>query len=83
MLRQLAQCENATPGQVALAWLLAQKPWVVPNPGTRRVDHLQENLGALQVSFAPEELQRIDGLLARIRVHGGRMSPKYMSEVEQ
>jgi aryl-alcohol dehydrogenase-like predicted oxidoreductase len=78
-----AERKRATPAQIALAWLLAQKPWVVPIPGTRRTDHLEENLGAIQVELTPAELQEMEAKLANIKVHGGRMSAKYMVEVEQ
>ena len=51
LLKRFAEKENATPAQVAIAWLLAQKPWIVPIPGTRRLDHLEENLGATNVQL--------------------------------
>ena len=51
LLKRFAAKENATPAQVALAWLLARKPWIVPIPGTRRLDHLEENLGAINVQL--------------------------------
>ena len=66
-----------------LAWLLAQKPWIVPTPGTRRVDHLEENLGAIRGELTPADLREIETALSQIDVHGGRMSAKYMAEVEQ
>ena len=56
---------------------------IVPIPGTRRLDHLEENLGATQVELTPADLKEIDGELSRIEVHGGRMSAKYMVEVEE
>jgi aryl-alcohol dehydrogenase-like predicted oxidoreductase len=83
LLARVAQQKGATPAQIALAWLLARKPWIVPIPGTRRVDHLEENLGAVRVELTPTDLQEIEAELARIRVHGGRMSAKYMAEVEE
>ena len=82
LLAKVAQRKGATPAQVALAWLLAQKPWIVPIPGTRRVDHLDENLGSIQVELTRADLQDMDAELARIEVRGGRMSAKYMTEVE-
>ena len=83
LLVRVGQRKGATPAQIALAWLLAQKPWIVPIPGTRRVDHLQENLGAIQVELTPADLQEMDAELSKIKVHGGRMAAKYMAEVEE
>jgi aryl-alcohol dehydrogenase-like predicted oxidoreductase len=83
LLVRVAQRKGATPAQIALAWLLAQKPWIVPIPGTRRVDHLEENLAAVHVELTLADLQGIDADLAKIEVHGGRMSAKYMVEVEE
>ena len=83
LLTRVAQREGATPAQIALAWLLAQKPWIVPIPGTRRVDHLEENLGAIRVELTPADLQEMEAALSKIKVHGGRMAAKYMVEVEE
>jgi len=83
LLVRIAQRKGATPSQIALAWLLAQKPWIVPIPGTRRVDHLKENLGAAHVELAPPDIQEIDVELSKITVYGGRMSAKFMVEVEE
>jgi aryl-alcohol dehydrogenase-like predicted oxidoreductase len=83
VLRRFAAKKNATPAQMALAWLLAQKPWIVPIPGTRSLEHLEENLGATRVELMPADVQEIEAELARITVHGGRMSAKYMVEVEE
>ncbi len=83
LLVKVGQRKGATPSQVALAWLFAQKPWIVPIPGTRRVDHLEENLGAVHVELTPTDLREIDAELSKIKVHGGRMSAKYMAEVEE
>ena len=83
LLRRFAEKKNATPAQIALAWLLAQKPWIVPIPGTRNIDHLEENLGAINVQLTPADLREIETAFSKIKVHGGRMSEKYMREVEQ
>jgi aryl-alcohol dehydrogenase-like predicted oxidoreductase len=83
LLTRVAQRKDATPAQVALAWLLAQKPWIVPIPGPRRVDHLEENLGATAVELTPADIKEIDAELSKIKVYGGRMSAKYMVEVEE
>jgi len=63
---------GATPGQVALAWLLAQRPWIVPIPGTRQLDRLDENLGAASLALAPADLAEIDAAAARIEIQGDR-----------
>jgi aryl-alcohol dehydrogenase-like predicted oxidoreductase len=83
LLKRVAQKENATPAQVALAWLLAQKPWIVPIPGTRNPAHLVENHGAVKVQLSAADLREIDAALARIKVHGGRMNKEQMLVVDQ
>jgi aryl-alcohol dehydrogenase-like predicted oxidoreductase len=82
LLRRFAKEKNSTPAQIALAWLLAQKPWIVPIPGTRNMDHLKENLGAVNVQLTSADLREIEAAFSKIKVHGGRMSEKYMREVE-
>ncbi len=82
LLRKFAEKKNATPAQIALVWLLAQKPWIVPIPGTRNIDHLNENLGAINVQLTPADLREIETAFSQIKVHGGRMSEKYMQEVD-
>jgi aryl-alcohol dehydrogenase-like predicted oxidoreductase len=82
-LRRFASKKDATPAQVALAWLLAQKPWIVPIPGTRNPDHLKENLGAIDVRLTPADLLELEGAFAKLTVHGGRMGPKYMQDVDR
>lgn len=79
---RFAQRKNATPSQVALAWLLAQKPWIVPIPGTRSQQHLQENLSASRVELSAEELREMNEALAMVTVHGGRMNPAQMQIVD-
>lgn len=68
----LAAARHATPGQVALAWLLAQRPWIVPIPGTRRMSRIRENLGAAELELTAGELDDLDAVAARIGVHGPR-----------
>lgn len=82
LLRRFAPEERATPAQVALAWLLARKPFIVPIPGTRNPNHLGENLGAIQVQLSPEDLRDIDAAFSRVTVHGGRMNPMQMEIVD-
>jgi len=72
LLGQVAQQKGATPAQVALAWLLAQKPWIVPIPGTTRSSRLDENLAAVSLALTPEDLAEIDRAAAKITVHGAR-----------
>jgi aryl-alcohol dehydrogenase-like predicted oxidoreductase len=82
LLKRVAEQKSATPAQVAVAWLLAQKPWIVPIPGTRSVDHLRENLGGLDVQLISADLSELETGFSKLKVHGGRMSEKYMREVE-
>jgi aryl-alcohol dehydrogenase-like predicted oxidoreductase len=72
LLRTIAERRKATPAQIALAWLLAQKPWIVPIPGTRRLERLEENIGAVAVELAPEDLREIDSAAAKIKIQGAR-----------
>jgi aryl-alcohol dehydrogenase-like predicted oxidoreductase len=74
VLRSVAQEKSATPAQIALAWLLAQKPWIVPIPGTTKIAHLEENLGAVNVTLTPEDLRRIETEFSKIEIHGARRS---------
>ena len=71
-LKTFAARTHATPAQVALAWLLAQKPWIVPIPGTTKRTRLQENLGALQVQLTADDLRDIERAVSQIEVHGAR-----------
>jgi aryl-alcohol dehydrogenase-like predicted oxidoreductase len=71
-VRALAEQRDASPGQVALAWLLAQQPWVVPIPGTRRLSRVAENASATQVALSADELADLDALAARVGVAGAR-----------
>jgi len=73
LLKRLAERKRATPGQIALAWLLAQKPWIVPIPGTRRLERLEENLGAASVQLTGGDLREIDDAASRITVQGARL----------
>jgi aryl-alcohol dehydrogenase-like predicted oxidoreductase len=74
ILNELATKKNVTPAQIALAWLLAQKPWIVPIPGTRKLERLDENLGAAAIEFTAAELDEIDEVTSQIRVQGERGS---------
>lgn len=79
LLEKFGQRRKATPAQVALAWLLAQKPWIVPIPGTTKLARLEENLRAAEIEFTPEELRELDEASSRIPIHGAR----YPEEIEQ
>jgi aryl-alcohol dehydrogenase-like predicted oxidoreductase len=83
LLKRFAEEKNATPAQIALAWLLAQKPWIVPIPGTRNIDHLKENLGAIDVQLMPADLREMDIAFSKVKLHGGRMNAEQMKVVDQ
>jgi aryl-alcohol dehydrogenase-like predicted oxidoreductase len=72
LLASLAQRKSATTAQIALAWLLAQKPWIVPILGTRRLERLDENLGVVAVELTPDDLQDIERAATQITVQGAR-----------
>ncbi|MGA2613570.1 MAG: aldo/keto reductase [Spirochaetia bacterium] len=72
LLRTIAERKKATPAQIALAWLLAQKPWIVPIPGTRKLERLDENIGAAAVELTPEDLREIESAASKITIQGAR-----------
>jgi aryl-alcohol dehydrogenase-like predicted oxidoreductase len=76
LLGQIAGKKKATPAQIALAWLLAQKPWIVPIPGTTKLHRLDENIGAVAVELTPDDLREIDSAASKITVHGARYPEK-------
>jgi aryl-alcohol dehydrogenase-like predicted oxidoreductase len=80
LLAGIGARKNATPAQIALAWLLAQKPYIVPIPGTRKLDRLVENLGAVSIQLTPADLQEIDSASSRIKVQGTRY-PEHMEKM--
>ena len=80
LLQRIADRKGATAGQIALAWLLAQRPWIVPIPGTRRLDRLEENLGAAAVELSDDDLSEIDAASADIEVQGARY-PDFMQRL--
>ena len=79
LLAKTAERKKATPAQIALAWLLAQKPWIVPIPGTTKLARLEENIGAAGVELTSEDLREIDGAASKIAVQGAR----YPEHIEQ
>ena len=78
--QQFAEKKSATPAQIALAWLLGQKPWIAPIPGTTTRDRLRENLGAAAIQLTPEDLREIDRAAAQIEVHGARY-PEHLQQM--
>ena len=72
LLKSIADRKHATPAQLALAWLLAQKPWIVPIPGTTKLNRLEENIGAVSVELSAEDLQEIENAASKIEVQGAR-----------
>ena len=72
LLSNIAQQKQATPGQIALAWLLAQKPWIVPIPGTTKLSRFEENIGAVHVELTPDDLHKIENAAEQIKVQGAR-----------
>jgi aryl-alcohol dehydrogenase-like predicted oxidoreductase len=82
-LETIAQARGATPAQIALAWLLARKPWIVPIPGTTKLHRLEENLRAADIDLSEEDLKGIETTLAGIRVEGDRYPPHLAARVER
>jgi aryl-alcohol dehydrogenase-like predicted oxidoreductase len=76
LLGSIAERKKATPAQIALAWLLAQKPWIAPIPGTTKLHRLDENIGALSVELTPDDLREIESASAKIKVEGARYPEK-------
>ena len=79
LLQKIAHRKKATPGQIALAWLLAQKPWIVPIPGTTKLHRLEENIGAAAVELTPDDLREIESAASKITIEGAR----YPEHIEQ
>jgi aryl-alcohol dehydrogenase-like predicted oxidoreductase len=73
LLHQIARRKNATPAQIALAWLLGQKEWIVPIPGTTKAHRLQENIGAASVELTSDDLHEIDATASKIPIQGERL----------
>ena len=78
----MAARKQATPGQVALAWLLARKPWIVPIPGTRTQGHMEQNMDALQVRMTAADVKEIEDGFAKIRVQGARLTEAMITDVD-
>jgi aryl-alcohol dehydrogenase-like predicted oxidoreductase len=82
LLGSMAKRKGATPAQIALAWLLAQKPWIVPIPGTTKLSRLEENIGAVAIDLTPEDLREIDSGAAKIPVEGDRY-PEHLEKMTE
>ena len=80
LLGRIAGRKKATPAQIALAWLLAQRPWIVPIPGTRKLSRLEENIGAAAVELTPDDLREIDAAASTIKVQGARY-PEHLEQL--
>jgi aryl-alcohol dehydrogenase-like predicted oxidoreductase len=80
LLGRIAEQKKATPAQIALAWLLAQKPWIAPIPGTTKVSRLEENLGAVNLELTSDDLLEIDGAASKIKVEGARY-PEHLQKM--
>jgi len=80
LLGKIAESKKATPAQIALAWLLAQKPWIVPIPGTTKLHRLEENIGAAAIELTADDLREIDGAASKIRVQGARY-PEHLEKM--
>jgi aryl-alcohol dehydrogenase-like predicted oxidoreductase len=72
LIKKIAERKQATPAQIALAWLLAQKPWIVPIPGTTKLSRLEENIGAVNIELMPDDLREIDSAASKITIQGER-----------
>jgi aryl-alcohol dehydrogenase-like predicted oxidoreductase len=83
LLGQIAAKKKVTSAQIALAWLLAQKPWLVPIPGTTKLQRLEENLGAATVEFSAEDLREIEGAASKIEVQGERYSEQSARTIDR
>jgi aryl-alcohol dehydrogenase-like predicted oxidoreductase len=80
LLGQIAKRKNATPAQIALAWLLAQKPWIVPIPGTTKLNRLKENVGAVEIELTRDDLREIESAASQIEVQGARY-PEHLEQM--
>ena len=78
LLNQIARRKNATPAQIALAWLLAQKPWIVPIPGTTKTHRLEENVGSASVELTSADLEEINVAASKIPIQGERLPESIM-----
>ncbi|MGI4885791.1 MAG: aldo/keto reductase [Janthinobacterium lividum] len=83
LIKQIADRKQATPAQIALAWLLAQKPWIAPIPGTTKLPRLQENVGAAEVSLTPDDLQQLEQAISQVAIQGERYSAQMQQAINR
>ena len=83
LLRKIAERKKATPAQIALAWLLAQKPWIVPIPGTTKLARLEENIGAVNIQLTPDDLREIETAASKIKVQGERYPERLQQMIDR
>ena len=83
LLKTFGMKKEATPAQIALAWLMAKKPWIVAIPGTTDLDHLGENVGAVNVQLSPTDVAELESAFSRLEVYGGRMDARQMKQIGQ
>ena len=83
LVKDVASRKKATPAQTALAWLLVQKPWIVPIPGTKKLNRLEENLGAVEVELTAGDLKEIGAALAKIKLQGNRLPDAALAMTER
>jgi aryl-alcohol dehydrogenase-like predicted oxidoreductase len=76
LISKISQRKKVTVAQIALAWLLARKPWIVPIPGTTKLNRLDENIGAVSIELTPDDLRELDGAATKIEVQGARYPEK-------
>ncbi len=80
LLGEIAKRKHATPAQIALAWLLEQKPWIVPIPGTTKLQRLEENVGAVEIELTQDDLREIESAASQIEVQGARY-PEHLEQM--
>ena len=83
LLGAIGRRKKATPAQIALAWLLAQKPWVVPIPGPRKLERMIENVQAAEIELTSDDLREIESVFAKITVQGARLSEEHMKLIDR
>lgn len=83
LITEIASRKGATPAQIALAWLLAQKPWIVPIPGSRKIERLDENIGAVAVELTPDDLREIESAIAKVPIQGDRYPADQQRQVNR
>jgi aryl-alcohol dehydrogenase-like predicted oxidoreductase len=83
LLGDIADNKHATRARIAIAWLLARKPWIVPIPGTTKLHRLEENIGAASVELTPEDLQRIEAAVTQVQIQGARYTPQMQKTVNR